>query len=192
MSEKIYLTIPIDEDFFFKFSKAVKQKGNGKSINEMLEQLMQRYVNDPPPVGPDVEKLLAKYSNFGVGQLANIVLRELLERGVATDYEITEFQKASGGVQVEKFGISNGQYVKKTFGLSFPLLVTEEKFQKDQIKFYTKPLNIDGNKYHLCSQWVEGQHRKKLEAWIKKSLPEWFERTDEYRRNEMITWIEYS
>lgn len=198
MGEKIYVTIPIDEDIFFNFSKAVKSKG--KSKYAIIEYLMQRYINTietPPPSSPPVdpfkltEELLEKWQPHKIGQLANNVLRGLLERGVATDYEINEFQKANGNKTVDKLQIGFGMYVNKNFGLPFPLLITEEHLRYDAgNNFFVSPLEIDDNEYYLCSQWVDKNHREKLEAWIRKSLPAWFERTDEDSRNEMINWIE--
>ena len=202
MSEKIYVTIPIDEDTFFNFSNAVKLKGNGKSKYAVIELLMQLYIDKYPPTPPTpptpsddyvklTKKLLEKWQERGIGQLANNVLRGLLERGVATEFEINEFQKASGNVQVIRLQIGFGTYVNENFGLPFPLLITEGHLQYDiGNNFYVRPLEIDGNEYYLCSQWVNHLHREKLEKWIIKSLLKWFERTDEDSHNEMIAWIE--
>ena len=203
MGEKIYVTIPIDEDIFYTFSKVVKR--NGKSKYETLEELMRLYIEKlsaesnsaTPDVNPDdsdyvawTAKLLQKCSDYKVGQLANFVLRRLLEKGVADDKEVEEFQKANGAITVDTLQIKFGKHVKNEFGLSFPLLITDEHRQYDRgNNFWVNPSHIAGQKFYLCSQWVENLHRKKLEGWIRKSLPIWLENTDEDSRNEMLHWI---
>ena len=200
MAEKIYITIPMDEELFFRFSEVVKNQNQSKYY--VLESLMKYYIkkfSSPPPPPPPIqvyktltEKFLESFARKQrkVGELANIVLRRLLEKIVTDDVEIEELQKASGPKTVDNLGIEHGWYVNRNFGLSYPLLITEEHLQFDRgSNFYTMPLNINGEEYHLCSQWVEGIHRQKLEKWISKRLPEWLAETDEDSRNEMINWL---
>lgn len=191
MGEKILVTFSIDEDIFFEFSQTVKRKGEEK--NDTLERLMQCYAKEVQPTEPEPppDNPLDKFARYKVGELANIVLRKLLESGVATEQEVIEFQKASGATQLKRLHIDFGHYVKDNFGLSFPLLITPERVQYDVgNNFYTTPLSIGGKRYYLCSQWVENLHREKLEKWIRTHLPIWLKQTDEYNRNEMIRWIE--
>lgn len=191
MKEKILVTFSIDEDIFFEFSRAVKQ--NNLSREDVIEFYMRYFVNesDKQPNNNWTTVLLDKCSSYRVGELANIVLRKLLESGVATEREVIEFQNASGATQVNRLHIAFGRYVKDNFGLSFPLLITTERFQYDTgNNYYVNPLHIDGKNYYLCSQWVEGPHREKLEAWIRTHLPIWFAQADEHNRKEMIRWIE--
>lgn len=154
---------------------------------------MSRYIENylpPPPRVDYVKKLLDKWRGRPIGQFANNVLRRLLELGVAEDWEVEEFQKANGQIQINRLKIPFGAHVNENFGIAFPLLITEEHLKYDiGNNFYTQPLSIDGTKYWLCSQWT-ANHREKMEEWIRKSLPRWFKRADEDSRNEMIHWIE--
>lgn len=196
MGEKLYITVPIDEDIFFKFSQVAKS--NGQSKNKLIEELMDLYVkkysssttsNPPEEYVKLTEELLKKWRERLIGRFANFVLRGLLERGVAEDWEVTEFQKANGQTQVERLEIPFGAYVNEKFGISFPLLIKEENLQYDKgNNFYTSSLFIDGKEFWLCSQWNKN-HREKMENWIRKSLPKWFECADEDSRKEMIQWI---
>lgn len=195
MSAKISKSFSIDEDVYFKFKAKIESAG--ENMDTTIENFMRLY-NDSNVIDPLnneyvalTEKLLDAWKYNAIGKLANNVLRKLLESGVATDWEISEFQKARGAVQVNRLEISFGNYVSENFNLPFPLLITPEHLQYDTGKnFYVNPLYIDGNEYYLCSQWVGHLHRKKMESWIRKRLPKWFEETDEYNRNKMISWIE--
>jgi hypothetical protein len=75
-----------------------------------------------------------------VGKIAKIVLRSMLEGGMVSDDEIIKMQTAS--------------YSKEIFHLNFPLLVMSTKTY-EKIRYYTKPLRINGVEYVLCSQWYE-------------------------------------
>lgn len=59
-------------------------------------------------------------------------------------------------------------YSKSVFGIDFPLLVPmEEHF--DSVRYYTKPLMVQGKQYRLCSQWFEvaaNNDRPFLLAWF--------------------------
>ena len=202
MAEKILVTFSIDEELFFEFARAVKK--NNLSREDVIEFYMRYFVNESnnkpvanfdsnneQPTKNPTTVLLDKCSSYKVGELANIVLRKLLELGVATEREVIEFQKASGATQVDRLHIAFGRYVKDNFGLSFPLLITPQRLQYDVgNNFYTISLFVGGQKFYLCSQWVESLHREKLEAWIRKHLPIWFAQSDENSRNQMIRWIE--
>ena len=208
MDLEISIKISIDDETFQKFFKKIAD--NDESMNDVIEQMMLTYVDDSeentnPGNGEIIDnggdipfeyivwpkKLLDKFRQQAVGKLVGIGLRGLLERGVAPESEIIEFQKASGNTQVEKYHIQYGQHVRKEFGLSFPLLITKDRkaFDNPQ-KFLITPLKIYDNKYHLCSHWIEGLNRNKLETWIRKRLPAWLATADEQSRAEMIHWIE--
>ena len=217
MDLEISIKISISDETFQKFFQRLAD--NDESMNDVIEKMMLTYAEgNPYPGGTDenggeideiggetdeigdipseysllTKKLLDKFRGKAVGILARFGLRGLLERGVAPESEITEFQKASGSKQVEKYHIEYGQHVSAEFGLSFPLLITTDRKEFDNPqKFLIKPLKIYGNEYHLCSQWVEGLHRDKLEAWIRKSLSAWLQTADEQSREEMIHWIEF-
>lgn len=89
-----------------------------------------------------------------VGQIANNVLRSLLEEGLASDAEIERMQLKD--------------YSKDTFHLNYPLLVkASEPFEK--IRYYAKSLWINGIEYYLCSQWFEtsaNNDKPDLLKWI--------------------------
>lgn len=89
-----------------------------------------------------------------VGQIANNVLRSLLESGWASDDEIERMQTKD--------------YSKETFHLNYPLLVkASEPFEK--VRYYAKPLRINGIEYYLCSQWFEttsNNDKPDLLKWI--------------------------
>ena len=116
-----------------------KAKGKGKSTKTSLT---------PPSVAT------ASYSVYRVGQLANVVLRNMLEAGKASPAEIKDM-------------LTPG-YSKKTFGLQYPLLV-EQGSSFDAKRYYINPLKINNVVYYLCSQWFEtpaNNDRPLLEKWI--------------------------
>lgn len=97
----------------------------------------------------------SSYSTFKIGQLAWIVLKELLENGKASDQEITDMQTKP--------------YSKNQFGLQYPLLVESGK-TFDSARYYASPVKIKAKEYYMCSQWFEtskNNDRPLLEKWIK-------------------------
>ena len=71
------------------------------------------------------------------------------------------------------------EYSNSTFGLNFPVLkeydpdsglsIDMQKRDKNGYnRYYKFLLNIYGKQYLLCSQWVEGLHRKKYLDWLSK------------------------
>ncbi len=201
------LKISISDETFQKFVSALVNKHEAQDV--VIERFMLDYAEGNSSVDNDAtkpngdldneifavyleltEELLKKFDAKKIGKLAGIGLRELLEKGVAPAWEIAEFQKASGNTQVNKYRVQYGQHVNTEFALSFPLLITKDRKEFDNPqKFWIAPLKIYGEEYHLCSHWVEGLHREKLEAWIRKRLPPWLADADEQSRNEMIRWI---
>lgn len=96
------------------------------------------------------------YAELKIGKLAQVVLRKLLENGAATDEEIGLMQTVD--------------YSKKTFDLQYPLLV-DASSDFDAVRYYVKPLAINGKKYMLCSQWFEtsaNNDRPFLDKWIEE------------------------
>ena len=96
------------------------------------------------------------YKEFKVGKLAQVVLGRLLEEGKASTEEIQSMQTAD--------------YSKQFFGLNYPLLVRLDSGY-DPVRYYSKPLTIDGISYKLCSQWFEtpaNNDRPFLLKWIQE------------------------
>ena len=75
-----------------------------------------------------------------VGKIAQTVLRDALEHGNADNDEVQLLQ--------------DKEYSKKVFGIDFPLLVLANE-EYNPIRYYSKPLEIRGTQYRLCSQWFE-------------------------------------
>lgn len=85
-----------------------------------------------------------------IGKIAQIILRELLESGKVEKAELINLQ--------DKI------YCKKTFGLNFPMLVNWDG-EYNKVRYYVDPVSINGEKYALCSQWIE-RERPLLLNWI--------------------------
>lgn len=96
------------------------------------------------------------YKELKVGQIAQTVLRRLLEQGAADENELTCLQDL--------------EYCKKTFHLNYPLLVNVGK-SYDRVRYYANSLTIRGTEYVMCSQWVErpeNNDRPYLIKWIEE------------------------
>ena len=96
------------------------------------------------------------YNELKIGKLAQTVLRSILENGAISEEELQWLQTA--------------QYSKQMFDLQYPLLVSEnETF--DTVRYYAKPLFINGKRFYMCSQWFEvsaNNDRPYLLHWIEK------------------------
>ena len=95
-------------------------------------------------------------SELKIGKIAQTLLRDTLERGISDD-ELRLMQDA--------------EYSKRTFGIDFPLLVAVGEYP-NPIRYYSKPLKINGIEYKLCSQWFEtpaNNDRPLLMEWIERS-----------------------
>jgi len=93
-------------------------------------------------------------SELKIGKIAQTLLRESLENGKASDEEIKQMMTK--------------EYSKNTFGIDFPLL-TLANDECDSVRYYAKPLTINGISYRLCSQWFEvssNNDRPFLLAWL--------------------------
>ena len=103
-----------------------------------------------------VVNALPEYKDIKIRDLAKGVLRDLLMAGKADDDE------------VEKMLTSD--YSSDTFGINYPLLVTERN-QSNVANYFKLKVPIRGVTYYLCSQWFEqpkNNDRPQLEKWIKE------------------------
>jgi hypothetical protein len=120
---------------------------------------MYKMFSDTPST-PKAVKLKKASSNAGditelkIGKLAQIVLRRMLEDGLASEDEVKLMQTVD--------------YSKQFFDLQYPLLM-KAGADFDSIRYYAKPLTISGVQYYLCSQWFEtsaNNDRPYLLLWI--------------------------
>lgn len=94
----------------------------------------------------------SKYSNYKVGQIAQIVLRNILEKGIS--------EELLGKLKTKESS-------KEIFGLNYPLLVgDDDEYQRR--RYYVEPVQINGKSYLLCKEWFE-YNREKLEKWIEEN-----------------------
>ena len=59
--------------------------------------------------------------------------------------------------EIEKLCSNN---YRSVFGISFPLLMSDDKYVSDHEKakrYYRECIVINGNKYHMCSQWQKNR-----------------------------------
>jgi hypothetical protein len=91
-----------------------------------------------------------------VGYLANVVLRQYLERGAASEEEIGLLQCAD--------------YSKERFGVQYPVLLKAHSlYDTKPLRYYANKLHIGGNVYFLCSEWYEtyaNNDRVLLVRWL--------------------------
>lgn len=96
----------------------------------------------------------ASFQELRIGVIAQTVLRNILESGTVSADEVAELQTR--------------EYSKIKFDLQFPLLVkASDDFEK--VRYYAKPLHINGEMYYLCSQWFEvpaNNDKPYLLSWI--------------------------
>jgi hypothetical protein len=93
-------------------------------------------------------------SELKIGKIAQTLLRKTLESGKIQDDEIRQ--------------MLTKDYSKRIFGIDFPLLVLANE-DCDSVRYYSKPLTIQGVSYRLCSQWFEvaaNNDRPFLIAWL--------------------------
>lgn len=108
----------------------------------------------------------ATYSELKISQLARLVLRPMLEKGMVSELEIKWMQDAD--------------YCKRTFDLQFPLLIRTDE-QKKESRYYAEPLYINGERYRMCSEWYEvaaNNDRPYLEKWIMEHEKEYSEKDE--------------
>ena len=99
---------------------------------------------------------LPEYKDIKIRDLAKGVLRDLLMAGKADDEEVAKMLTAD--------------YSSDTFGINYPLLVTERN-PSNVANYFKLKVPIRGVTYYLCSQWFEqpkNNDRPLLEKWIKE------------------------
>ena len=103
-----------------------------------------------------VANALPEYKDIKIRDLAKGVLRDLLMAGKADDDEVAKMLTL--------------EYSSDTFGINYPLLVTERN-QSNVANYFKLKVPIRGVTYYLCSQWFEqpkNNDRPLLEKWIKE------------------------
>ena len=103
-----------------------------------------------------VMNALPEYKDIKIRDLAKTVLRDLLMAGKADDAEVEKMLTLD--------------YSSDTFGINYPLLVTERN-QSNVANYFKLKVPIRGVIYYLCSQWFEqpkNNDRPQLEKWIKE------------------------
>ena len=196
---KATVSFTVDVSLLNDFTETLKR--NNAYPDEVIEEFIKTYVNDDGDDDDDddddddenelTEKLLKNCKDYKVGELVRVVLRKLLEVGVASEDEILEMRKASGRAPLKTYRTSFGRYNKENFDTTFPLLITEQQkrdYDQNVPKFLVTPLNIRGESFHLSAQWFT-HNRKPIEDWIRSHLPKWFERATEEQKSEMKSFI---
>ncbi len=105
------------------------------------------------------EESLTKWEDYKIGEIAKKIFRELIESDKVSSADIEKLQ--------------DKEYSLKTFQSSFPILVRTNLIQEDKkIRYYSTPIEKDGNKYYLCSQWypekIKKHQKEMLVKWIKE------------------------
>lgn len=96
------------------------------------------------------------YDELKIGKVVQLALRPALENTSFPDSEIAGFQ--------------DKECSRKTFGISFPLLVREDG-TFDKARYYKDPVTVNGVRYMLCSQWAErpeNNDRPFLMKWLQE------------------------
>ncbi|MDR0222990.1 MAG: hypothetical protein LBI38_05605 [Oscillospiraceae bacterium] len=106
----------------------------------------------------DTGTSMGALSELKIGKIAQTLLCEILESGKVGDDELAQ--------------MCTKDYSKETFGLDFPLLILVNE-ERNSVRYYSKPLNIKGKKYYMCSQWFEvhaNNDRPFLLKWLDGKL----------------------
>ena len=97
-----------------------------------------------------------EYAELKVGQIARIIMREILESGRVGAEEISRLQSK--------------KYSKDYLGLNYAALVKADS-EYEKVRYYAVPILINGIYYKLCSQWYEvpaNDDRPYLIDWVRK------------------------
>lgn len=97
------------------------------------------------------------YQELKIGQLAQKVLARMLCDGCATEEEIAAMQTP--------------EYSKQYFDLQYPLLRLATDTKKP-LRYYAKPIVINGTSYRLCSEWYEKKDGNNDRPYLLKWLEE--------------------
>lgn len=111
-------------------------------------QLSKGYVN--------IKNNQDDYAELKVGQIARIIMRQILESGRVGAEEISRLQSE--------------KYSKDYLGLNYAALVKVDS-EYEKVRYYADPILINGIYYKLCSQWYEvpaNDDRPLLIDWIRK------------------------
>ena len=126
---------------YLQFLLGTDLDGGGRQRNKKVTQ-------------PKCEDEAGKCQANKIGQLANSVVRSMLEGGCCGEDEIQQLLDAG--------------YSKQVFNLNYPFLTTGSiRDANGRNRYYATALRINGKMYYLCSQWVEDNHRSRLDQWIK-------------------------
>ena len=87
---------------------------------------------------------------IAVGRIVQTQVRTILESGRVSSREIDQLQ--------------DKEYCSKVLSLSFPMLVRYDG-DYERIRYYVKPVVVNGVEYVLCSQWFK-QDRPYILKWI--------------------------
>lgn len=120
---------------------------------------MYKMFSNPPTIPRRTQRAVTQQetgdiTELKIGKLVQIVFRQMLEDGAASEEEVAFMQTAD--------------YSKQFFDLQFPVLVKADG-EFEPIRYYAKPLTIYGVQYYLCSQWYEttaNNDRPYLLRWI--------------------------
>ena len=131
------------------------------------ESMLFRKKKEAPKIAEDYQAVkkveqdvYEKYKELKVGQIAQQVLRPMLEAGYASEDEVRHMQTK--------------EYSKSTFDIQYPLLVAADS-DINFARYYAVPLWIRGKKYYMCNDWYEKAHnddRSYLLSWSDKRLKE--------------------
>lgn len=87
---------------------------------------------------------------IAVGRIVQTQVRAILESGRVSEREIEQLQ--------------DKEYCSRELSLSFPMLVRYSG-DYERIRYYVKPVVVNGEEYVLCSQWFK-QDRPYIMKWI--------------------------
>lgn len=128
----------------------------GYQLIKMFDEGSKPPRHSPPKIIDETVAYNQALAVMKIGKIAQTYLREILESGKIADDEVRQMMTK--------------EYSKATFGIDFPLLVLDSELH-DSVRYYVKPLVINGLKYRLCSQWFEvsiNNDRPFLLAWLRR------------------------
>lgn len=156
---KFTLRLIANEDFKYKILDAVLMVSDSVAdTNELFlrsYQLLNMFTNTSVARGGlDTAAASIARNEIKIGKLAQSEIPRILNSGKVSRDEINM--------------MLNKEYSKETFGLNYPVLARIDD-NYDKIRYYSTEIEINGEKYVLCSQWFEtssNNDRPYLEKWI--------------------------
>lgn len=94
----------------------------------------------------------SNYSNLKIGEIAQNILKPLLEKHKWSDVDLKSFLDKTNS--------------KNIFGISHPLLSFERFDKHNRSRYYANKVTVNGKQYFFCSQWNEKPSRNKLVKFI--------------------------